>query len=64
MEDMLIYIVYDSWSIFRPFSIFYDHFVYFVVGNWVYFFPFWYLCCTKKSGNPGEEGRDANGLMT
>jgi hypothetical protein len=40
MEDMLIYIVYDSWSIFRPFSIFYDHFVYFVVGNWVYFFRF------------------------
>jgi hypothetical protein len=45
---MLVYFM-DIWSILRPFDIFYGHLV---VCNLVYFPPFWYTYCTKKSGNP------------
>jgi hypothetical protein len=40
--DVFLYFM-DTWSILRPFDIFYGHLVHFVVCNLAYFPPFWYV---------------------
>jgi hypothetical protein len=39
------------WNILRPFDIFYDHLVIYVVTIW-YIFPRFGILCQEKSGSP------------
>jgi hypothetical protein len=59
---MLVYFM-DTWSILRPFDLFYDHLVYFVL-IWNIFPRFWYIVPSKNLATLSNGADGSNRTQT